>query len=377
VTFTDKLNKIMTIRTNYTEEEYYELMRDNINQHSNRPSDWSIGSIARSLFRSIAYVAEFIQLQINIAYLSFSVATAKGLHLDRRMADYNLTRREATYTDAIVTFFRDSGYSSNIIIPAGTSVSTDADFQGIIRSYELISSVLLSSGVVSASGIVRCTDLGAIGNIPSGKIVNIDSVLSGVSGVINYAPATSGSDLEDDNSFRARLPAYLAGLQGSTTASIKSAVYAIGGITYVKVAENSPALGNFTVYVSNDSGIIDQVTFDRINEAVADKCNICVTYTIIAPSISNITISFDVILDTDTYDTTTLIYAIQNQIKNFVNNRKISTLYISDIIAVAKEIDGVIDVNNVKINNISSDLSLSELYIAKINDVADISITVE
>ena len=367
----------MPIRTNYTEEEYYELMRDNINQNSNKPSDWSIGSIARSLFRSIAYVAEFIQLQINIAYLSFSVATAKGLHLDRRMADYGLTRREATYTDVIVSFLRDGGNTSNIIIPDGTAVSTDSDFQGIIRSYELIASVVLSSGAVSASGIVRCTELGTIGNIPSGKIVNIDSVLSGVSGVINYSPATNGTDLEDDDSFRARLPAYLAGLQGSTASAIKSAVYGIAGISYVKISENHPAVGNFTVYVSNDSGIIDQPTFDRINEAIAAKCNICVTYTIIAPAISNITISFDVIIDADTYDATTLVFAIQNQVKNFVNNKKISTLYISDVIAVSKEMDGVIDINNVKINGVASDLSLSELYVAKVNDIADIAITVE
>ena len=60
----------MAIRTNYSFNEFFNLIKDKINEKAKKPSFWGEGSISRAFVQSFAYLAEFIQTQINKACLS-------------------------------------------------------------------------------------------------------------------------------------------------------------------------------------------------------------------------------------------------------------------------------------------------------------------
>jgi uncharacterized phage protein gp47/JayE len=365
----------MAVRTNYTFSEIYDLMRNKINEFSsNKPTFWGQGSVARAFLQSLAYFSEFIQLQINIAYQSFTVKHARGIHLYRRMEDFQLTVNEASNAVSIQSFLGEAGRTNNIVITQGTVVQTSPDIFGNILQYQLISDITLTSGVAEVTGYCACTQVGSIGNVPSGVIVEIPTPIAGVSGTINYSAVSSGNDLETDDQLRARLPAHLNGLKKGNRFAIESACYSVAGITYVKILENHPSQGNFTAYVSTESGIVDDVLIGEVQQAIEEARGFCVTYSVIVPTVENITVEMDCELDTSSYDGETLKLQIQLTLKDYVNQIRRNNLYISDVILLVRSLTGVLNVKNVLINGSADDLSLLDLYVAKINDIGDITV---
>jgi uncharacterized phage protein gp47/JayE len=365
----------MAVRTNYTFSEIYDLMRNKINEFSsNKPTFWGQGSIARAFVQALAYFSEFIQLQINIAYQSFTVKHARGIHLYRRMEDFRLTVNEASNAISVQSFLGEAGRTNNIIITQGTMVQTSPDIFGNILQYQLINDITLTSGVAEVTGYCACTQVGSIGNVPSGVIVEIPTQIAGVSGTINYSPVSSGNDLETDEQLKARLPAHLNGLKKGNRFAIESACYAVNGITYVKILENHPSQGNFTAYVSTESGYVDNILIAEVQQALSAVAGFCVTYSIIVPTIENITIEMDCDLDTASYDADTLKLQIQLVLKDYINLIRRNDLFISDVILLVRALNGVLNVKNVLINGVADDLSLLDLYVAKINDISDITV---
>lgn len=366
----------MAIRTNYTFSEFFDLLKAKVNEfNSNKPTYWGSDGVATTLFQAVSYLAEFLQLQINIAYTSFSVATAKGLHLIRRIGDFGMSPIEQNFASTIQTFSGASGRVLDITIPAGTIVKTQLNSLLQQKFYTLQNDVILPSGSVSATGVIVSNIAGKAGNTASGTIIEFNSPIAQITGTINLEEVSDGVEDETDDEIRARIPKFLNGLQTSNTSAIESAVYKVNGIKYVKVVENHPTAGNFSVYVSTETGYVDTLLLSRVRNAIDKVKDICVTYSVFAPIIQNITISFNLDINGTNYNTTNLIYLIQNQVKDYINNSKKSIVYLSDIISLVKSNIGVRNINNVKINNIAEDLILNELYVAKINDVSDISIT--
>lgn len=365
----------MAIRTNYAFDEIYNLIKDTINSFSsNKPTFWGEGSVARAIVKSIAYWIDFLQLQINITYSTFRTKTAKGIHLDNRMEDFNLPRNQATYAMAIQRFVASSGNTSTITVSAGTTVTTQQDIFGNTIPYTLQSTLLIPTGTTSVTGIVVCNNVGTIGNVASGAINLLPTSIVGVASTYNVEDVTNGTLQETDDDYRKRLINHLLGLKAGNEDSIISAIYAVEGISYVKILENYPSLGVFTIYVSTESGIVDSITRSLVNDAVKKVRGFCVTYNLVTPIVSGAVIEIDSLLDSDLYNQDSIISVMKQTLFDYVNNNKKNILYISDIVNILKAINGVINVKNIKINGIADDLALSNLYVLKILDLTDITI---
>lgn len=365
----------MAFRTNYAFEEIYNLIKDTINSFSsNKPTFWGESSTVRAIVKALAYWIEFLQLQINITYSTFRTKTARGIHLDRRMEDFNLTRRAATYATTIQKFNASSGNTVTVSIPAGTIITTEKDFFGNTIPYTLQSTLSLPTGTASVTGLIVCNTIGTIGNVASGAINTLPTAIVGVSGTLNIEDVSNGALEETDDDYRKRLINHLLGLKKGNEDAILSAIYAVEGISYVKIVENHPSQGNFTIYVTTESGIVDSVTRSLVNDAVKKVRGFCVTYNLVTPIVSGIVIEMDTLLDTDLYNQDSLISLMKETLFDYVNNKKKNTLYISDIINLLMDINGVINVKNVTINNVADDFSLSNLYVLKVLDLTDITI---
>lgn len=366
----------MAIRTNYSENDFYNLIQNKINEFSeNKPTYWGNGSIARAFTKSVAYIAENQQLQTNITFSSFRLKTAKGLHLDYRVGDFDTERTASTNAIGIQNFVGTTGRVVDITIPVGTTVTTIADIFGNTVNYTLNGTLILPSGSTAVTGLVTCTKEGTVGNVASGTITVLLSSIVGISGTYNVEDIGNGADDETDQELRTRIPNEVRGLQRANQFSIESAVYALPEITFVKVTENSPTEGNFTIYVTTDTGIVDSITRARVTNALRNVKAFCISFSIITPIISGITIGMDTEIDGENYQEEPMRQLIQQTVKNFVNTKAISALTLSDLNLTVRRIDGVLNCKNITINSVASDVALADTYVLKVNDVSDITVT--
>jgi len=365
------------LKTSYTFNEFFETIKAKINELNENITNWSESSNAGSFARAMAYFMTYMQLQINTVYMSIGrVSTAIGVHLDRKMEDFGLTRKGDTFATTTIEFLGSANRVSTVTINAGTTIETEQDYFGNTIKYELDSTVYLLTGAVSVTGSATCITIGTAGNISSGTLVNLSTPIIGISGTTNPFDVTNGANLEKDEDFRKRLPSHLLGLKRGNEDSILAAAYSIAGISYADITPNTPNLGTFTLFITTETGVVDNVLKARVLSAVNEVKAFCITPNIVAPSISGVTIEFEAKIDADNYNTLILINYMKQQLSNFVNLRAKNSLYLSEIHREMLKIDGVNYIDNVTINNVEENLELSRLYTIKIEDVSDITITV-
>jgi uncharacterized phage protein gp47/JayE len=369
----------MTTRTTYRWQDFFDTVKNKINElNPTVPTFWGEGSVIRGITQGYSHMMTWLQLQVNITYISAFIKTAKGLHLERLVANFGMSRRESTAAIVYQTFLGDANRNESVNIDAGTIVSRNADIFGNIVSYELTQDLILTTGYAAVTGICVSTTNGTLGNCPSGTIINLSESIVGISGTINSEIITNGANIETDIELRSRVSEYLLGLKAGNESAILSEIKKIPGINYVSILENHPAAGNFTVYVSSESGTIDSVTLQRIRDALRRVRGFTVTATVIIPSISYCNIAFDLTLydEVDEYKQIPLLNYIKSIIFNYVNTLNTSSLYRADIITLVKKVSGVKNIKNITINSIQQDLELAGLYVIKLADMSNTAITV-
>jgi len=358
----------MPERKIYTNAEIVQKIITEIGNKSTNLTDMGEGSNIRSLVDAFAYYVEYMQLQINNAFESFKMSKANGTDLDNRVKDFGIIRNSSTPAYGNIKFGRNTGAPAAFVISAGSQVSTVPDVFGNTIDYTLDSDLTFASGALAATGQVTCTVDGIIGNVPSGYITNITSSIPGVDYVINEVAYYPGANEETDEALKKRVPIFLNGLKMGNEDAIKSAVSAIPGVTIVRVIEE---LGQINVFVSTQSGVLtDQQKQDMLT--VADKAAAFgITVSLTTPTIEPITISCDISYDEDNYIENELAVIIKEKINSLViANSEIKTingiskpvLKLSDIIVMVNSIPGVVDISDVKINNIASNYVATQIY---------------
>lgn len=122
--------------------------------------------------------------------------TAETEFLERWCAIWGVIRKPASFSTGQVTFTTAIGS----IITAGTVVQRQDGMQ-----YEVLNEVTSSGSTVTAD--VQALTSGAASNTAAGVIVSLLSPVAGVqsNAVVSSGGLTSGADVEDDDSLRARL----------------------------------------------------------------------------------------------------------------------------------------------------------------------------
>jgi hypothetical protein len=204
-------------------------------------SDINIGSVTRTLSEAIGREIATVYQQINEAYLSGFVDTAKGQSLERVVAILGVKRKTKESAIGLVTFFRDPAISEgNITVPENTLLSTDKGEATFVTA-ELRT---LQRGQVRIDVPIRATPEsgGAAGIVKAGAITKVAQPIAGINRVTNFEPTVLGNEDESDEQLRARAKAVLRGLGKATLAALANVIFQ----NRAKLAEvydpNSPPL---------------------------------------------------------------------------------------------------------------------------------------
>ena len=203
------------------------------------------------MIRLRVLAGEIYQLRVNEDYITRQLfpTTATGAYLDRHAAERGLTRKAATTASGSVTFYPGEETHPDILIPAGTQVSTYAD----LRRYTTDSDVLLGAADESVTVSVTAAAPGASYNARVGTVSIIVTPVPGVGSVSNTAAFTGGADEESDEMLRERIvDSYVNIVNGANAAYYKSLALSVPGVCSASVVGRDRGNGTVDVYVLGD-----------------------------------------------------------------------------------------------------------------------------
>jgi uncharacterized phage protein gp47/JayE len=281
---------------------------------------------------------------------------------------------DAVSARGVQTFGRNTPAASTFTIFAGNTVSTEPDVFGNTVNYSVDYDITFVSGAMTATGYVTCQIFGINGNCTTGTITNIPTTISGVDYTTNLEAFSNGASAETDDQIRKRLPIHLNGLQKGNRYGIEADIYAIDGITFVRLEKNNPTDGVITVYVSNESGIISSEQLNTIETAISEAVSFGIEYSVVTPIVEYVTISLDAEIDTETYIEESIKALIIQSIDEVVRTNPNSDLFLYDII-LASTVTGVSNVKNVRINGVAADYEVTGFKVIRLND-PEVDITI-
>jgi hypothetical protein len=197
---------------------------DYFRQNSRSPlTDINVGSVTRTLSEAIGREIATVYQQINLAYLSGFIDTAKGKSLDFVAVILGITRKTKDYAVGLATFFRDPAIKDNITIPERVLLRT-AKGEATFETTELRT---LQRGQVRLDVPIRASDnfKGEAGKVAAGEITEIVQPIAGIARVTNFEPTLLGAEDESDEELRARAKAVLRALGKGTLAALARVIF--------------------------------------------------------------------------------------------------------------------------------------------------------
>ena len=250
-------------------------------------TNYNSGGVFRTFLELVASaVYSFYVLLSNVIKQAF-VQYATADWLDLKAGEVGLSRKAATKTAGGVYFIRENT-TGNVVIPAGSIVSTATDSRG--NSYRYITSgeVVLVDGTTEVYAPVTAEFEGAAFNVGTGSINRMISALSGIDYVSNRDGwiVSEGTDTETDPDLRARYWLRCEELaRGATKMAYVGYAQEVNGVVDVEVDDNFPrGMGTVDVYITGTAGLPTQTLVDAVQAVVDDKKPICSDALVKAPA---------------------------------------------------------------------------------------------
>lgn len=266
-----------------TFEEILQSVRDRLAVSN---LDTSEGSYTDTLIRAVVMEIASDYFDHDALIPIAFVDETSGIYIDRRCAEYGITRKPGTKATATVTFAGSDG----TVVPAGTAVQTA---QGLVFVTDV--AVTVADGIAAAA--VTAEAVGAAYNVEDGDITTLQNSV-GVT-VQSSTEAVGGTDMESDEALVQRLYA-----RWQTPATSGNAYH------YEQWALEVEGIGGAKVFPAwNGGGTVKVVVLDSNMEpptpeqveAVAAHIEaerpICVDVTVEAAEQVSLTVAATVVLD--------------------------------------------------------------------------------
>lgn len=162
--------------------------------------------VTRAILRAVSYVLDELQFAIDQAKRASFLSTAVDTDLDDRAGSRGVIRLGSTFSTAVVLF---SGTDSTVI-PSGTELKSEDGLIFVTANEVTIGALnaALDGNALSIATadktLVTCQTSGIVGNVTRRAINALVTPIAGVDSLTNPMPATGGSDVEKDVSYRFR-----------------------------------------------------------------------------------------------------------------------------------------------------------------------------
>jgi len=233
-------------------------------------TDFSVGSVARTLMEASAVEIEELYLQILLGLQEAIPVSVFN--------SFNFAALPAIAASGTVRFSCDVS-ASRVEIPLGTIIKSDSSgFE-----YATLNAVVIEVGQTYVDALVACTETGSLGNCAANTLTTIVNAIAGVTGVTNPLALVNGADAETDASRKSRFTAYISTLSRGTGASLRygatqsAVVDSVGSIVeqakHIAIIEPylndaTQPVGLVNLYVHNGSGNTSATLVNKVQSDV-------------------------------------------------------------------------------------------------------------
>lgn len=279
------------------------------------------------------------------------VDETSGEYIDKRAAEYGITRKAGTKATADMTFTGTDG----TIIPAGKVFLTTDGLQ-----FETDEAVTIASGTATVTATAAA--VGDEYNIGAGALTVQLNSLAGLTIFTNDA-AEGGSDPETDAALLARLQDFMRNTATSgNVAHYKQWATAVDGVGDAKVIPLWDGAGTVKVLiVGNDKGPVDSAIVTACADYIEANRPIGATVTVISAVALTVNVTADVEIDSST-TLETVEEAFTEALEEYLQSIAFSkyTLVYNRIAYMLLDIPGVTDFNTLTVNSGTVNITIAD-----------------
>lgn len=332
--------------------ETKERILDRLMSNIDDKYDKTVGSFMYDTQKPVAIENEKIYAQIDkIADRAF-VKTATGDDLKEKLREVGIEMKTATYAKGTVTITGNP----NDVVTAGTKVMSDKLFFTITAK-----ATIGDTGTAEVTAI--CDTPGAVGNVPAGTIKAFPTS-EGFSAVINTEAFTGGYDAETEDEAKER---YYALARRPPTSGNKYhyeawATESSVGVGAARCIPRWQGPGTVKVLIINkDRGVADETLIKTVADYIEQERPIGATVTVASASPLPINVKVNLTLQ-EGYKVTDVEQTIKNEISSYLKDIAFEQTHVSfaHIGRSILGIDGIVDYENLMINDGTVNISIAE-----------------
>lgn len=312
-------------------------MASHIVLSSSKVTNFTVGSVARSLLEAIAMQLEdlymfirtkFDELQDNAIYSSFGFA--------RRPAVPATGYVTVTFTQPLTqAVLFEKGYRFYTIPLNGTTV--------YFKSKEAVTANI---GVSEVNIMVECEQGGTIGNVPAFSITRVVNSTPFLAGIVNKDKFFTGLPRETKEERQKRFNQYVNSLGRASNPAIIYGCMQVDGITGIHVRED---IGMIYVFAHDAFGDLDSTLKAGVENALYNYKAGGIKAIVSPVTKKPIDLTIEVLVRSG-YDKTSILYKVEEEVKVYLNKMTVSrSLIRADLVRYIMEIDKEA-IENISIN---------------------------
>ena len=321
------------------------------------------GGIYYSLMMIVLRIkVELLELARTIAN-NMTLSHSSGAWLDIKANDYSKWRKQAQKTQGVVTVTRGSAQGEAIKIAKGHVFKTEKDINGDELRFISTEATVLKKGTTSVDVPIEAENEGSTYNVPKGQITRTLTYIGDVTISNGESWITrEGSDLEDDDSLRARaLRSWSELAQHATKDSYINTAESVSGVLFAQADCDHPrGQGTVDVIVTGTAGTATEGLLTAVRTAVAKVAGPYDNVLVMGATTATQDISVEVTTtDTSTdEEITAKVRSILTELLAVRKGRQLNELTLSDINYAIRS--GYSLANNVEVKTPATDIALTK-----------------
>ena len=295
--------------------------------------------------------------------------TATGDYIFARGEERGVFRKEASKAAGTVTFTGQAGatVAKGVIISNTVVGGTDDD----LVIFETDEAVTIAAGETTVDVTVTAVEPGSEWNLEPETLNQIQSVVTGITSVINDAAITGGADAETVEEFRERALEFVRAARGSGTVDdYRIWAKEVDGVGEVTIQPVWDGAGTVRILVTDTQGDpAPQALLDEVIEYIEDRSPIGATVTVVAPTTEEVTVSVTVTVGTDS-TLQGVTPEIERTLANLFDTLEVGEdVVLTKVGAVIAGVEGVSDYSSLTLDSAAANKVIAADTLATLGEV--------
>ena len=315
--------------------------------------DTSPGSLAYDILYPVAQKLADVDAEYDAVQNNTLAVTATGKHLDYKVAEQAIMRREGVKSYGTVRLYGNRGETAY----KGYKIASDT------LMFELDEAATIpEAGYIDVTA--HCCTVGLNGNVAIGEINRFPVTIPGISRVENITAFTGGADEENDLSLRQR---FFDKIENPETFEnvyyYKNIALSVPGVGNADVIRCWNGRGTVKVIITGqDNAPADQTLINAVASAIAEKDTVSVAeVTVVSATSTAITINAAITYTGSSIDRGAVYDDMEAQIKQYFISVGMGGGIVSyaQLCRIITSVEGVADCTDMTANGAKNNISIA------------------